>query len=269
MIASTTDLPSALDRLEEITARARHKRLAVFLDYDGTLTPIVDRPDLAILSEETRNTVRELARRSTVAVISGRDLQDVRRLVGIDNIFYAGSHGFQIEGPEGWHPDLQPGAESLGVLDEAERELRELLHDISGVLVERKQFSIAVHYRLVEEGSLKAVEDAVARVAERRPELRRAAGKKVHELQPRVDWHKGRALLWLLEALDLDKPEILPLYVGDDITDEDAFEVLRDRGVGIVVRDEPRPTAAAYALDNPEQVRSFLEAVGSMTPPGR
>ena len=264
MNTSTADLPSALERLEEIRTRARDKRLAVFLDYDGTLTPIVDRPELAVLSEQTRDTVRRLAGCLMVAVISGRDLRDVRRLVGIDSIFYAGSHGFEIEGPQGWGMESRQGAELLPVLDVVEGELREHLRAIPGALVERKKFSVAVHYRLVEPGSLQAVEDAVAQTAGLHRELRRSAGKKVHELLPGIDWHKGKALLWLLEVLELDAADVLPLYLGDDITDEDAFDVLRGAGIGIVVRDEPRPTSAAYGLDSPDEVRRFLEAVRAL-----
>ena len=73
-----------------------------------------------------------------------------------------------------------------------------------------------------------------------------------------MDWHKGQAVIWLLQRLDLDRPDVLPIYLGDDLTDEDAFRALRERGVGIVVRDEPRPTAARYALENPAEVGSFL-----------
>jgi trehalose 6-phosphate phosphatase len=95
-------------------------------------------------------------------------------------------------------------------------------------------------------------------VLARHPNLRQGYGKKVFELQPRLDWHKGKAVLWLLQALELDGPEVLPLYIGDDLTDEDAFRTLADRGVGIVVEDGSRPTAASYVLKHPEEVRSFL-----------
>nr|NIP73230.1 trehalose-phosphatase [Gammaproteobacteria bacterium]NIR30345.1 trehalose-phosphatase [Gammaproteobacteria bacterium]NIR98189.1 trehalose-phosphatase [Gammaproteobacteria bacterium]NIT63856.1 trehalose-phosphatase [Gammaproteobacteria bacterium]NIV20860.1 trehalose-phosphatase [Gammaproteobacteria bacterium] len=94
-------LPSALERLDEIAERMRDKRPCLFLDYDGTLTPIVARPELAVLSEALRDTLRRLARRAMVAVISGRDLQDVRERVGLSELYYAGSHGFDIAGPAG------------------------------------------------------------------------------------------------------------------------------------------------------------------------
>ena len=127
----------------------------------------------------------------------------------------------------------QSGKEFLPVLDRAEKSLRDLLEGkISGVQVERKKFSIAVHYRRVEEGRAKEVEDAVDRVKKEHSRLRKGSGKKVFELQPDIDWHKGKAVLWLLEQLDLDRSEVLPFYVGDDVTDEDAFKVLVDRGLG-------------------------------------
>jgi trehalose-phosphatase len=73
-----------------------------------------------------------------------------------------------------------------------------------------------------------------------------------------MDWHKGKALLSLLATLGLDGKEVLPLFIGDDVTDEDAFRAMQDRGIGIVVWDRPYETAAAYSLQNPDQVREFL-----------
>jgi len=259
--ASSAALPSALECVQQIRQQIGGRDLAVFLDYDGTLTPIVDRPELALLPEPMRETVRRLARRATVAVISGRELADVRRLVGIDGIFYSGSHGYQIEGPGGWRLELEQAASFLPVLDRAERRLRAGLRGVPGVLVERKQFSLAVHYRLVDELDAGMVETIVAETAAAHPELRRAQGKMVHELRPALDWDKGKALLWLLEVLHLDPTKAFPLVLGDDITDEDAFAVVRDTGVGILIRDEDRLTAARYVLDNTDEARQFLEAI--------
>jgi trehalose-phosphatase len=254
-------LPSALDRIEEIRQETEKKEVALFLDYDGTLTPIVDSPDQAVLSDQMRDTVRKLAQLCTVAVISGRDLQDVRSMVGIEDIFYAGSHGFDIEGPRGREAQFQQGKEFLPALDKAEEMLSGNLEEIKGALLERKKFSIAVHYRKVKEEEAERVEAVVDRVLEQFPRLRKSYGKKVYELQPKIDWHKGRALLWVLDALDLNKPEVLPLYIGDDTTDEDAFIAIRDRGIGIVVMEKPRATEARYSLKNPEEVGQFLEAL--------
>ncbi len=256
-------LPSALDCRGEIMRRMQGRRVGVFLDYDGTLTPIVDRPDRALLSHDMRQTVRALAEECTVAVISGRDLRNVQALVGIDTIYYAGSHGFDIAGPKGKRMEYQRGTDFLPVLDLAERELRGRLDKITGALVERKKFSIAVHYRNVKPEKVGAVEEAIDQVLADFPELRKSSGKKVYELQPKIDWHKGKALLWLLEALRMDEHDVLPLYIGDDTTDEDAFEALGERGIGIVVAKGPRPTAARYFLEGPDAVQSFLEALTS------
>lgn len=251
-------LPSALESFEEIARRSRGNRIAVFLDYDGTLTPIVETPDRAVMSDEMREMVVKLSRHCTVGIISGRDLNDVKDKVRIDSIVYAGSHGFDISGPEGLQVKNETGTEFLPVLDEAEKKLSTKLGHIQGVLVERKRFAIAVHYRLVNADQAEQVEEIVDEVASGHPELRKAYGKKIFELQPDIDWHKGKALLALLKTLKLDGPDVLPFYIGDDVTDEDAFRALEDRGIGIVVWDRPYETAAWYSLNNPDEVREFL-----------
>lgn len=246
---------------EAILAAARGRALALFLDYDGTLTPIVPRPQDAVLAPAVRETVERLAQVCPVAIISGRDLADVRALVGVQGLIYAGSHGFDIAGPRGSIPGGSERDRFLPMLAEAERELRARLAEIPGSQLERKKYSVAVHYRNVAEAGLPAIEEAVRDALQRHPQLRDLPGKKVHDLQPRVDWDKGRALLHVLRALALDRPDVLPIYIGDDITDEDAFAALRSRGVGIVVRDEPRPTAATLALDSPHDVHRLLAAL--------
>lgn len=261
--ASTDTLPSALEHAEEIRRQIAGKRVAVFLDYDGTLTPIVDDPDRAILADEVRATIEELARRCTVAVLSGRDLDDVRGHVRIESIYYAGSHGFDIASPRGWRTEYEQGTAFLPALDQAEADLQEQLSSIPGARVERKKFAIAVHYRKALEKDVPAIEEVVDRVRAGHPKLRKSGGKKVYELRPQIDWHKGKAMLWLLEVLGLAEAKALPFYIGDDVTDEDAFRALEGRGIGIVVRDGTRRTAARFALEDPAEVRRFLEMLVS------
>lgn len=253
-------IPSALEHIPEIADRDRP--VAMFLDYDGTLTPIVSQPEDAWLSDSMRQTLRELAARApVVAILSGRDLDDVRRRVNIDAIVYAGSHGFDIAGPRGLRRQMAP--ESLPNLDTAEEELHQALDGISGARVERKRFSIAAHYRNVNENDVPAVERAFDAVALRHPELRRIDGKKVYELLPAIEWDKGKAALWLLETLGLESRSggIRPIYIGDDSTDEDAFRALEQRGIGILVSEQSQPTAARYSLKNPGEVERFLRAL--------
>jgi len=252
-------LPSALEDFDRIARAIGAKRPAIFLDYDGTLTPIVETPDLAIMAEDMRQAVIELSRYCPVGIISGRDLKDVQDKVRIDDIVYAGSHGFDITGPDGLQIEDAVGEEFLPVLDRAEQMLSRNLGSVEGMLVERKKFAIAIHYRRVAADQVERVEAVVDEVAAAHPELRKAYGKMIFELQPLMDWHKGKALFSLLRALHLDREGVLPFYIGDDVTDEDAFRALAGgRGIGIVVRDEPYETAAAYSLNNPDEVRRFL-----------
>jgi alpha,alpha-trehalase len=253
-------LPSALEHVQEI-AGAGDRSLAIFLDYDGTLTPIVRHPEKAFLSDSTRQTLRTLAMQAPVAILSGRELEDVRKRVAIDGIVYAGSHGFDIAGPRRLR--RQEAIAFLPALDAAEKELREKLAGIAGALIERKRFSIATHYRNVNESDFPKLERAVSEVAAQHRELRRMEGKKVYELLPCTDWDKGKAVLWLLERLGLERAGVRPIYIGDDRTDEDAFRALQQRGVGIVVSEEPRATAANYSLKDPTEVERFLRELGA------
>jgi len=255
-------LPSALNHVQEIVRR--NDRPAVFLDYDGTLTPIVSQPEKALLSDSLRRALQALVMQAPVAILSGRDLDDVRQRVNISAIVYAGSHGFDIAGPRGLRKEL--ATEFLPRLDIVEKEIGEQLTGIPGARLERKRFSIAAHYRNVNESDVPKVERAVSEVAARHRELRKMDGKKVYELLPDIDWDKGKAVLWLLENLGLERAKVRPIYIGDDRTDEDAFRALEKSGVGILVSEEPRPTAARYSLKDPAEVERFLrELVATLT----
>jgi trehalose-phosphatase len=258
----TDKLPSALDHIEIIKRKADEMgRIVVFLDYDGTLTPIVNRPEDAVLSARMRDIVRLLARKCLVAVISGRGLEDVRGRVGIDDIFYAGSHGFEIAGPGGLREEYGKAKAFLPVLDRAAKDLQDALAGIAGVQIERKRYSIAVHYRMVDVKDYPKVEKKIRTVLQRYDQkLRVSLGKRVYDFQAKIDWNKGRALNWVLESASLDPQNVFSLYIGDDITDEDAFHAIKDRGTGIIVREAERFTVASYALDSPAEVGRFLNA---------
>ena len=255
------DLPSILENMDKVRSLLNEKQAVFFLDYDGTLTPIVRRPEDAIMSEKMRSVISELSELCPLAVISGRDLKDVRSLVKVHDIFYAGSHGFDIAGPDDWHTINQQGKKFLPVLKTAEKEINDRLKNIQGARVERKKFSIAAHYREVPAEKADLVEKAVDEVLAKHPELRKGYGKKVYEMQPDIDWDKGKALLWLLDKLNLDNPDVLPFYIGDDITDEDAFEVLANRGIGIIVSEDNHPSKASFKLKNPSDVLVFLKKI--------
>jgi trehalose 6-phosphate phosphatase len=257
-VKSLERLPSVWSREAELRERLEASRAIVFLDYDGTLTPIVEDPDRALLGASMRETLARLANRYVVAVVSGRDLQNVRALVGLDTVYYAGSHGFDMAGPEGWRTVLESGKARLADLDRAESELRDALGGVDGVIIERKAFSIAVHFRKVRSEDIDLAAEAVRGVMSRYGSLRTSTGKKVFDIKPRGG-DKGRAVLWLLDEIGLTRAEMAPLYIGDDVTDEDAFRALAAQGIGVVVRaGDARATAAQYALDGPQEVERFL-----------
>ena len=160
----------------------------------------------------------------------------------------------------------QIATDFLPILEAAGKELKEKLAGIPGALVERKRFSIAAHYRQANEKAAAKVQRAVNEVATQHLDLRLLVGKKVYELQPDIDWNKGKALLWLLEMISSEPRGIFPIYVGDDLTDEDAFRAIKQCGLGIVVSEEPRPTAARYALRTPAEVDRFLHEIVARPP---
>lgn len=256
--------PNALAHWAKLMRELQSRRPALFLDYDGTLTPIVSRPELATLGREMREVIRRLAAAWPTIVVSGRKREDVQALVGVAGIHYAGSHGFDISGPGagGLRHEVDPGL--VPRVAEAARELRARTAGIPGVLVEDKTYAVAVHYRLVAEDRVAEVEGTVEQALAGRPELRKTLGKKVFELRPSMPWDKGRAVLWLLEALGLDRPEVIPVYIGDDVTDEDAFRALEDHGVAVLVSELPHPTAARYALQDIGEVRELLGRVAAL-----
>jgi alpha,alpha-trehalase len=256
-----TALPHALDTFVEIERRVLEHRVALFLDYDGTLTPIVARPELATLSADMRRVMASLAGQIPVAVVSGRDRSDVEKLVGIEPIIYAGSHGFDISGPDGLRLVHSAGSDASESLDEAAGELRKLIEGIAGALVERKRFALTVHFRLVAPADQGRVLAAFERVAARYATLRVSGGKCVYELRPAIDWNKGAAVIWLLDRLGLDGTDALPIYIGDDETDEDALAAVAQRGIGILVTDDVHHSRARYYLRSPAEVGNFLRRV--------
>ncbi|MBV8180587.1 MAG: trehalose-phosphatase [Mycobacterium sp.] len=254
-----SELPDGLRALDVITGR----HPAVFFDFDGTLSDIVQNPGGARLVEGAAEALTSLTAQCPVAILSGRDLADVRQRIGLPGIWYAGSHGFELTGPDGAHHENAEAAASIPVLGQVAAELADQLGHIPGVVVEHKRFGVAVHYRNAERDRVGEVTAAVRRAGQRTA-LRVTTGREVIELRPNVDWDKGKTLRWVLDHIrdDEQRGPLSPIYLGDDITDEDAFDAVRDDGIAIVVRhydDGDRATAATYALDSPERARDFTE----------
>jgi trehalose 6-phosphate phosphatase len=254
-----SELPDGLQALNLTSQR----QPAVFFDFDGTLSEIVSDADSARLADGAADALTSLSAHCPVAILSGRDLADVRERIGLPGLWYAGSHGFELTGPDGRHHQNREAAASIPVLAGAAAELADQLGDIPGVVVEHKRFGVAVHYRNAARDRVGEVSAAV-RSAAQRTGLRVTTGREVIELRPDVDWDKGKTLRWVLDYIrdNEGSDSLQPIYLGDDITDEDAFDAVADDGIAILVRhsdDGDRATAAHYALDDPDRVREFTE----------
>lgn len=263
---SVDRVPDAHAAFDDIRGMLWNRRIAVFLDFDGTLSPIVDDPAAAQPAAGVRVTLARLVERCAVAVISGRDVADVGERVAVDHIWYAGSHGFDIAGPDGERHQYERALDVVPALDAAEEAVRERLRDIAGVQVERKRFSLSVHFRSVEPDDVPAVTAAVDDVGSEHHDLRMTEGRRLFELGPNLEWDKGAALTWLLEHVE-PSGTAFPIYAGDDETDEDALRVVRGIGLGIVVRSEERgaeATSAHVAVDGPDQLCELLVRIHAL-----
>ena len=253
-------LPSAFLDNSKFYEQIANKTIVLFFDYDGTLTPIVKKPEDAILSGEMKDVLKQCAEGFTVAVVSGRDMDNVKSLVDIDGIIYAGSHGFRISGPDGLYLEHENSLEMTPKFDHIENELNIALINSKGVQIERKRYAIAIHYRNAPEEDLPAITQKVESIIALHHGFKKGEGKKVLEIKPDIDWHKGKAIIWILEKLGFaDNPDIIPIYIGDDVTDEDAFRSIKNSGIGILVGFHDQPTAAAFHLKSVYQVKLFLE----------
>ncbi|KAF8404569.1 hypothetical protein HHK36_009456 [Tetracentron sinense] len=263
--------PSALSMFEQIINASKGKQIVMFLDYDGTLSPIVEDPDQAFMSESMRAAVKNVARYFPTAIVSGRCRDKVYSFVQLAELYYAGSHGMDIKGPANGHKYkngdqavlFQPASEFMPMIDEVYKALLEKTKSTPGAKVEHNKFCVSVHFRCVDENRWNALAEKVRSVLKEYPKLRLTQGRKVLEIRPTIKWDKGKALEFLLESLGFaDCNDVLAVYIGDDRTDEDAFKVLCDRrqGFGILVSKIPKDTSATYSLQEPCEASNGLFA---------
>lgn len=247
-------------------------QLALFLDYDGTLTAIADHPDKARLSGPLKKCLRELSGRSGiwVALVSGRGLRDLKKKVSIPGLCYVGNHGLEVQGPKFRH--IHPAAQkSRPVLRRICRLLKKTFQPLPGVWVEDKGRTLSVHHRQASERDrlqAQALFHQVLAPYRLKRQVRVTFGKMVFEVRPPVHWTKGTVVAWLLArqtALSRGQ-KVLPIYVGDDLTDEDAFKALRGRGITINVGTSNPLTLAKYRVRSTEEVERLLNEILNARP---
>lgn len=258
-----------LSCLDKIRGAMDGKFLYLFLDYDGTLAPISKTPDEAKMPDETKDALGSLSgkRNCKLAIISGRAIGDIRRKVRLKkDVIYVGNHGFEIRGPKIKFKSPVP-PRYRKTLEEIKFRLEKQLFPFKGAFVEDKGFSLCVHYRLVDRKLVSKVRTefyAILTVYEVKGEVRLKSGKKMLEVRPPVAWDKGKVVLWLLARQKFFRREnrlpILPIYIGDDLTDEDAFEALKGRGLTVFV-GTPKKTKAKFYLKDTKEVSDFLKIV--------
>lgn len=247
--------------INDLRARIADSDGVIFLtDFDGTLAPIVDTPDDAAALPGIDQTLRTLRNSDGTAtgVVSGRALDDLYERVGVEDIGYAGNHGIELRyrGENEVHPDAREAMDSIAEVADT---LESRLDDVSGCLVEDKRVTTTVHYRKVADDEIPTVKETVRRtVDEQSADLELTAGKAILEIRPDIDWNKGAAVEWLYDRIVPDDEEWTTVYVGDDTTDEDAFEVVEPRGLGVAVGDDP-DTVASVRVRDQDGVADFLE----------
>lgn len=247
--------------LSPITRKIRNDpRVLLFLDYDGTLVAIRKQPEDAVLSPRKRELLDSISKRKMpVSIVTGRTMEDIRNLVGVKDLSYIANHGFEI-----WHRDrlwVHPKAGGLRPsLGRAVKDLENGLGTINGLVVENKVYTVSVHYRNVRgvptAGMRKQISDSMERYGD---SFRISWGKKVFEIRPNIDWDKGKAVLRLTELIH-GSTRPLKIYIGDDRTDEDAFRILSERDISVLVRKRAK-TFARYYVNNVSEVTRFLETL--------
>ncbi len=259
----------AFDHIQAINERLRaYKKIILFTDYDGTLTPIRESPDLAILSEEVRQILEKFSHNETffLGIITGRSLRQIKKLVNIPRVLYAANHGIELEGP-GVRFSSSEAKKARCNLWSVYMQLFKSLHHIKGVYLEDKGYTVSLHYRLVKKA--KDVEfimntlTSITKPYVERKALFLSTGKMVYEIRPPVTWNKATTIQWLLTnyfPLTFGENTLL-MYLGDDKADIEVFHALKGKELTIFVGNPSDTSAANYYVNSPEEVKVFLEHI--------
>jgi trehalose-phosphatase len=256
-------MKNALTVRDELKDKLAEKPLMLLLDYDGTLAPIAQTPDQALIPESTRTLLEKFVKipQCKAVIVSGRAWEDVKKMVGIKNIIYVGNHGLEISGP-GNHFENAYFPKYRKALNRVIAKLAKPLMDMPEVLIEDKKITLSIHVRRldpVKKPIFKKVLSKIIGPFVRSKSLKLRAGKEVYELLPPIEWDKGKAVSWILRSnknAETDQ-DLVVIYIGDDQTDEDAFRALKKKAITINIGFS-RYTSAEYFLESPQEVGKFL-----------
>jgi trehalose-phosphatase len=253
-------LPNLLDKFDHILPPDDKLEYYLFLDFDGTLSPLVDVPSEAQVLKGLADIIQRCAENLRVCIITGRDTPIIREKLPLSNVVYIACHGFEITSFPNFSYQVEEAKASLPLLEEAHTKFSEIFKDIKGLVLERKTFGLALHYRMIDspqevDKMRQQVSEYVAQVQG----LKIHEGEEVIELLPQVHWDKGMAMLKLYEVFGIQQKDLPPLYLGDGQTDEHAFREMENWGIPVLTSVEQRPTKARYHLQGPEEVKKFLE----------
>jgi len=252
--------------------KKKEKRpILLFLDFDGTLAPIVKRPELAKLPAAARKSLEALAnqKKIRVVIISGRLLENVKKKVGVSMLTYVGNHGLEMRGKGIRYLHPQAALEKKR-LKNIVRSLRKSLRPFDGVWVEDKSYTLSIHYREASAGVEVQAQKVLLKALGSELKSGRAVlteGKKVWEVRPKIAWNKGAAVKWLCRYYaKTEKAAYRPVYIGDDVTDESAFQVLKGKGLTIKVTRNPlEKSSAEFYVRRPADVHALLKEFCCLT----
>jgi trehalose-phosphatase len=241
------------------------ERFWLFLDYDGTLAEFAPTPDHVVPDPELANLIERLARHPQfqVAVVSGRRLGHVQELVPVPGVLLAGTYGVELQTSEGTRIDRLDYDSLRPALDALKPRWSDLIAGRQGFFLEDKGWALALHARYAAEdetghvlAAARHLADAAADRVDAEP-FRLLGGHKFLEIGPRLA-HKGLTVAYLLDTRPW--PGALPIYLGDDDKDEEAFGVINARGgIAVLVAAEPQETEAHLRLPSPQAARRWLE----------
>lgn len=251
---------------DRIAREIKYHQILLFLDYDGTLAAIVDHYKSAKILQESKMLLRQIARnpQCRVAIVSGRSLSDVKKRVGLKNIIYVGNHGLEAVGPGIQYTSfVKIGVKSL--FRKIKYDLKKHVGKIDGISIEDKNLTLSIHYRRIDRKDLVLFKKIFLKSVQpylENQEIVINTGKKVFEIKPAVEWNKGSAVLWLMKRLKKNgtQKKVLPIFIGDDLTDEKAFLVLRNKGLCVRVGCR-KSSVAQYCLRDVKQVARFLRMI--------